>query len=565
MGGSSRREPDRPFGPTLLDWTIKADGTVIADSGTPTLPTEYRNVTGPQTVTIDGTELRIAGAPAGGPGRGDYVVVAQTLDAVGEAQTTVLRAELIIGPILLLVVFLGAIAIGRRVAAPIERARQRQLEFTADASHELRTPLAVIEANTSLALAADRSADWYRAAFGRIDGESQRMRRLVEDLLWLARFDAAQAPPSAEPVDLGILAERTADRFAAVAETRRLRISVHADPDVVVGAPPDWIDRLVGVLLDNACKYSPEGGAVDVTVVAAGGRARLTVDDAGPGIPEEERELIFDRFHRATEKESGAGLGLAIADAVVRATGGRWQVAASSGGRRAHVRQLAVAAAGRPRIGAERVTLSTGTASETAVHGPLDLPPPGPSPIPASPPPDGPRVRLPLPDPGVSSAGAGVGPTPRLRPSGRIRRPLREALTFCAIGVVSTLAYAVLYALLRGAVAAPAANAIALVVTAVGNTAANRRLTFGVRGARVDAPGPGRRARRVRHRAPPHVRVDRGPRHRGSGRRARRGARRPRRRERGGDHHALRAPPHVDRPSRRADPYRPAELERTIR
>jgi signal transduction histidine kinase len=254
------------------------------------------------------------------------------MDAVTEARTTVIRAELIIGPVLLLVVFLGAIAIGRRVAAPIERARRRQLEFTADASHELRTPLAVIEANTSLALAQDRSPDWYRDAFVRVDGESKRMRRLVEDLLWLARFDAAQAPPATEPVDLGILATGTVDRFAAVAETHGLRIGVHAADGVVVAAPPEWIDRLVGVLLDNACKYSPDGAGVDVTVDIAGGRARLVVDDAGPGIPADQRELIFDRFHRATDAESGAGLGLAIADAIVRASGGRWQVGTSPAG-----------------------------------------------------------------------------------------------------------------------------------------------------------------------------------------------------------------------------------------
>jgi two-component system sensor histidine kinase CiaH len=334
--GSGGFEPppgDRPFGPTTLVWTIKADGAVVTGSAEiPALPVEYRAVTSPRTVTIDGTEMRIAGAPAGGPGQADYVVVGQTMDAVTEAQATVIRAELIIGPILLLVVFLGAIAIGRRVAAPIERGRLRQLEFTADASHELRTPLAVIEANTSLALAQDRPAEWYREAFVRVDGESKRMRRLVEDLLWLARFDAAQAPPATEPVDLGILATGTADRFAAVAETRGLGVGVHAADGVVIAAPPEWIDRLVGVLLDNACKYSPESGAVDVTVDIAGGRARLVVDDAGPGIPVDQRELIFDRFHRATDTEGGAGLGLAIADAIVRASGGRWQVGASPAG-----------------------------------------------------------------------------------------------------------------------------------------------------------------------------------------------------------------------------------------
>lgn len=332
-GGFEPPPPDRPFGPATLVWTVKADGTVLAGrTDMPALPAEYRAVTTPRTVTIAGTDMRIAGAPAGGPSSGDYVVVGQTLDAVAEAQTTVIRAELIIGPILLLIVFLGAIAIGRRVAAPIERARQRQLEFTADASHELRTPLAVIEANTSLALTQARSADWYREAFVRVDGESRRMRRLVEDLLWLARFDAAQAPPDAEPVDLGILASVTADRFAAVAEHRHLTVAVRAADGIVVSAPPEWVDRLVGVLLDNACKYSPEGGTVETTVDLAAGRARLIVDDAGPGIPEGQRNLVFDRFHRATSAESGAGLGLAIADAIVRTTGGRWLIGTSPAG-----------------------------------------------------------------------------------------------------------------------------------------------------------------------------------------------------------------------------------------
>jgi signal transduction histidine kinase len=286
-------------------------------------------VTDPITVTIDGTAMRIAGAAAGD----DHVVLGQTLDAVTQAQSTVVLAELVIGPILLLVVFLGAVAIGRRVAAPIERARQRQLAFTADASHELRTPLAVIEAHTSLALAQDRPAAWYRTAFLRVDGESKRMRRLLDDLLWLARFDAAKAPPSAEPVDLGVLAAQTVDRFAAVAETRGLRLRLEGgNAGLVVGAPPEWLDHLLGVLLDNACKYSPEGGTVIVSVAPVGGRVSLIVDDAGPGIPEADRERIFDRFHRATEAQGGAGLGLAIANAIVRATSGRWQVGRSPAG-----------------------------------------------------------------------------------------------------------------------------------------------------------------------------------------------------------------------------------------
>ncbi|HEX5148341.1 MAG TPA: HAMP domain-containing sensor histidine kinase [Candidatus Limnocylindrales bacterium] len=326
---------DRPFGPPTLIWAVTPDGSVLTDAETPGLPEQYETVTGPLTASIDGTELRLQGTRMGDL----YVVVGQSLESVSDARSTIVLAEVIIAPVLLLVVFLGAVAIGRRVAAPIEAARRRQLDFTADASHELRTPLSVIEANTSLALTEDRDETWYRSAFERVDQESKRMRGLLDDMLWLARFDAAQAPPGSEPVDLGVLAAQTADRFAAVAETRGVRLTVHVpDGAASVAAPPELLDRLLGVLLDNACKYVPEGGLVDVTVARDGSRVAVTVDDSGPGIPATDRDRIFDRFHRASEPAggpsgtSGAGLGLAIADAIVRATGGRWQLGTSSAG-----------------------------------------------------------------------------------------------------------------------------------------------------------------------------------------------------------------------------------------
>ncbi len=320
---------DRPFGPTLLVWTIRADGTVTTDDVAPALPAAQQHVSSPQDVTIDGTELRLAGAQVGSA----YVVVGQTLDEVTRARSTILLAEVLIAPILLAVVFFGAVLIGRRVAAPIELARRRQLEFTADASHELRTPLSVIEAHTSLALTQDRTAAWYKTAFQRVDHESKRMHELLDNLLWLARFDATKAAPNAEPVDLGILASQATDRFGVIAETRQLRLGLRvAEEGAVITAPPEWLDRLLGVLLDNACKYAPEGGTVDVTVSRDGGRVRLVVDDSGPGVPDDQRERIFDRFHRAAEGPGGAGLGLAIGQAIVHATGGRWDVGRSPAG-----------------------------------------------------------------------------------------------------------------------------------------------------------------------------------------------------------------------------------------
>ncbi|MGH2465991.1 MAG: hypothetical protein ACRDGI_11070, partial [Candidatus Limnocylindrales bacterium] len=138
-GGGYFEPPDssRPGGLPFLTWTVASGGTVYAPPSNPTLPAAYRTVTGPETGSIGGIDMRIAGATTGD----DHVVVAQNLDSVSQAQSTLILAELLIGPILLLIVFVGAVAIGRRVASPIERASRRQLEFTADASHELRTPL----------------------------------------------------------------------------------------------------------------------------------------------------------------------------------------------------------------------------------------------------------------------------------------------------------------------------------------------------------------------------------------------------------------------------------------
>ena len=323
---------DHPFGVPVLMWRISPDGSMVSqNTSNIALPAAYDHVAGPQTVSISGVDVRIEGAARGD----DYVVVGETMEGVAQTQSTLIAAEVGIGCTLLIVVFLGSVAIGRRVATPIEKARQRQLEFTADASHELRTPLSVIEAQATLARARQRDPAWDAAAFGRIDVELKRTRRLVDDMLWLARFDSTGGQPEAEPVDVRVLAAQTADRFGAVAETRGQQLEVlpgPADDDAIVTAPPDWLDRLVGILLDNACRYSPDGGSVLVHVAAEGRRVRLTVDDSGPGIPEDERGRVFDRFHRATDQPGGSGLGLAIADAIVRATGGKWHIGTSPAG-----------------------------------------------------------------------------------------------------------------------------------------------------------------------------------------------------------------------------------------
>jgi len=332
----SRGYPGPPGGPRfsapVLWWMYHPDGNFSdssAEAQSVALPVAATNIKDPQTINVSGTNLRVRGGPVGD----DWAVVGQSLTSVEQAQSNLIVAEALIGPILLIVVFLGALAIGSRVASPIDQARRRQMDFTANASHELRTPLAVIQAQASLALAQQREGDWYREAFGRVNQESQRMRKLVDDLLWLARFEAMPRSTQAEPVDVGVVAQQAADRFAAVAEARKQRLSVRIGADAnVIAASPEWLDHLIGVLVDNACKYTPDGGSIDIRVAAEGNRVRLAVDDSGPGIPLDQRSHIFDRFQRATDQPGGSGLGLAIADAVVRATNGRWAVDTSPAG-----------------------------------------------------------------------------------------------------------------------------------------------------------------------------------------------------------------------------------------
>ncbi|HXY45148.1 MAG TPA: HAMP domain-containing sensor histidine kinase [Acidimicrobiales bacterium] len=330
------------YGAPVFVWEVSASGAVVrATPGAPGLPARRWGAAAAQGgLTIGTTPFLLASRPLA---RG-WLVAGESLAELSHVRSVLVNSEALALPILIIAVFLGSLAIGIRSVVPVEEARRRQLEFTADASHELRTPLSVIEAELALwrqgggetdAEVLDRAT-----TLQRIGRESARLQRIVEDLLWLARFDSEPAPPGDEPIDLATIAELCADRFAALAASRQVTISLQRPPEgsVAVVAPPEWIDRLVGVLVDNACRYAGEGGCVLISVGVSGSRAVLAVEDSGPGIPPGERDRLFDRFRRATDEPGGHGLGLAIADSVVRSTGGRWRIGrAAAGGARMEV------------------------------------------------------------------------------------------------------------------------------------------------------------------------------------------------------------------------------------
>ena len=333
---ADRDDRDPNEAPVLLWAAVPGGRGVAVTPSAPALSPGSWSTSRPTTANLGSGTFRLAATQVDG----QWVVAGQSMSQATHVRGVLIASEILVGPVLLAALYFGSLVIGLKASEPVERARRRQLEFTADASHELRTPLSVIEAEVGLALSDQRDADYYRASLERVAGEGKRLRRIVDDLLWLARFDSEPPPPGDEPVDLLAIARDCMRRFDAVATSRQLQLSVEhtGTTPVWIKAPPEWIDRLLGALLDNACRYSRTGGVVRVVVGRSGARVFCAVEDSGLGIAPEERALLFDRFHRATDQPGGAGLGLAIADSVVRSTGGKWSIGdAPTGGARMEV------------------------------------------------------------------------------------------------------------------------------------------------------------------------------------------------------------------------------------
>jgi signal transduction histidine kinase len=329
--------------PVLLWWRPAKGAPRAITVGAPTLPDAAAGVT---STAISAPLVPVPGSPTYRFDAlaldGGWLIAGQDLAGPSHASKVLVIGELIMGGALLVVVFASVVIISLRAVAPVERARRRQLELAADASHELRTPVTVIGAEVELARSHPGNADELLETLNHVARENARLERIIEDLLWLARFDANPPSPANRPTDLSATVRECSDRFDTVARSRGITLTVD-DVDMSgsangvderagesrgpwVEAPTGWLDRLCGTLLDNACRYAHEGGTVKISAGRRGARAVLTVEDDGPGIPDEERAHLFDRFHRAIDTPGGAGLGLAIADAVVGVTNGRWRI-----------------------------------------------------------------------------------------------------------------------------------------------------------------------------------------------------------------------------------------------
>jgi two-component system sensor histidine kinase MprB len=215
-----------------------------------------------------------------------------------------------------------------RLLAALEESRLLQAQLVADASHELRTPLTSLRTNMEVLQRADELEPQEREALRR-DALAQvdELTKLVADVVELARGEAPEAPR--EEVDLGDLVATTVARAEVHGRAVGVSFDVDVAPSLVRGAP-GRLERAVANLLDNAVKWSPAGGTVEVATAAGA----VTVRDHGPGIPEADLPKVFDRFYRASAARAmpGSGLGLAIVREVVEAEGGTVRAANHVGG-----------------------------------------------------------------------------------------------------------------------------------------------------------------------------------------------------------------------------------------
>ena len=219
--------------------------------------------------------------------------------------------------------------------ARLEAAFSTLRRFTADAAHALRAPLALIRAELEVSLARARSAPDYQATHRLVLTEVERMSRLADQLLLLARADAGSLAPRFERIDLSDLLEETVDRWRSLAGSRGVRLALEPPPPGPMWADPQLLRRLVDNLLDNAVRHSPDGEEVILTAGRSGDRWRLEVADAGPGVPPTIRDTLFERFTRGDpargRETGGAGLGLALCAVIAGLHGGTVWLAAPNG------------------------------------------------------------------------------------------------------------------------------------------------------------------------------------------------------------------------------------------
>jgi signal transduction histidine kinase len=257
-------------------------------------------------------------------------------ELVADALADLRRQVLVLDGLVFVAVGVFGLWYARRAMRPIDEALESQRRFIANASHELRTPLAIMRADLEVARGDPEDV---QGLLDGIDGsieEIDRMGGIVTDMLMLSRIDAREERLEPTDIELSALLDATLQKMRAFADERDVSLErADAGGHVPARADPGRLQRALFNLIKNAVEHAPRGSAVTVALATDGERARFLVCDRGPGIPTEERERVFDRFHRGPGGhggDSGSGLGLPIARWIAEAHGGRLELAPGPAG-----------------------------------------------------------------------------------------------------------------------------------------------------------------------------------------------------------------------------------------
>jgi two-component system, OmpR family, heavy metal sensor histidine kinase CusS len=208
----------------------------------------------------------------------------------------------------------------------------RLSQFSADLAHELRTPIANMIGETQVALTRDRTAAEYRETIESTVGECERLSRIVDNLLFVARADTAREPIARERFDARTAVEKIAAFYQTIADDHHVTITCSGEAQIY--ADPDLFERALGNLLDNALRFTPQDGSIQITLSEHNADVEVAVSDNGCGIAPEHLLRVFDRFYRAQSSRGsdGAGLGLALVKSIVDLHGGSAKIESEIGG-----------------------------------------------------------------------------------------------------------------------------------------------------------------------------------------------------------------------------------------